>query len=669
MKINLYYIDGISNIDTPYFGGPTSEASMALQEDYFDNNIVKSIEYSFYPPHYQNVIKFDSEDVDFNTTFNYLSLEFNNKRYYYFVDDIEYVSESIMRVYITMDVIQTYMFNIEIKSGIIERKFIDRWIKDLGNAYKINREYIRENVSNCDFVFNNKLVYNKSEWFAFVSVSKFATDTEYAGYDIIYSNAPGNKLVYTSYPFYIIPIHEYTVNGYGLGFINSACGVSANKVNTYIGNDFSLGEFLSKPETISAYICPFNPNPNEIAIGNNDDIVLDDTFVVTGETKQIGGVKNVDLFAIIPNVALEWVPGSTSPYAVNPRTDVLFVPTDKTYQFNFIRNNLVGVNFSSVYMPVLFDENYIRYTFGSRVNYTSIPLYYLEYPQVYGHYTFNPSNGNRIYWLTSTINGQDIYNTCVIDNNVLNLDIKSVAWKEYVASNRGRWGAVALSVATSVFSETPDILKNTERLAERNDIINNPKNYDKRYKNSAVLKQKPASEASSLQSGAVLGFAGVISRASLGIVGHVGGQLLKEFNIRCTPPTPKNIGDMTASISQDAYIMSYEEHVNDYEQCAQYYHRNGYLLNRYINYTDTLFEDIRNDEGRYYFNVLKMQLPEVHLRGVPEDELTVSLIKERLVSGLRLWNVDYPLDPEQPQGSKVSIGDFQYDNVELSFIE
>ena len=87
----------------------------------------------------------------------------------------------------------------------------------------------------------------------------------------------------------------------------------------------------------------------------------------------------------------------------------------------------------------------------------------------------------------------------------------------------------ALSVATSVFSETPDILKNTERLAERNDIINNPKNYDKRYKNSAVLKQKPASEASSLQSGAVLGFAGVVSRASLGVGGvHL---TLNSFNI------------------------------------------------------------------------------------------------------------------------------------------
>ena len=54
-----------------------------------------------------------------------------------------------------------------------------------------------------------------------------------------------------------------------------------------------------------------------------------------------------------------------------------------------------------------------------------------------------------------------------------------------------------------------------------------------------------------------------------------------------------------------------------------------------------------------------MQLPNVHLHNVIEDEDTCNAIADRLVDGVRLWNV---------YNTGVTIGDFQYDNVENLYI-
>ena len=148
MVIKLYYIEGISRIDTPYYANQGQQATLAAQEAFFERHVVKEIDSAFYPPHYTNQVKLTTDDVDFNTNINYLSLEFNDKTYYYFIDDVEYLSENMIKLYITMDVIQTYMFDIRIASGVIERKFINRWTSN----NKINRNYLREAVSDEEFI-------------------------------------------------------------------------------------------------------------------------------------------------------------------------------------------------------------------------------------------------------------------------------------------------------------------------------------------------------------------------------------------------------------------------------------------------------------------------------------------------------------------------------------
>ena len=144
MRIYFGYITGINRIDTPYF------SSISQQSTWFSNKSIGYVDTTFYPPHYTNRIRVSTEDLDFNKSCNYVWFEYNGKTYYYFIDEITYINETLIEILITMDYIQTYYFNIIVSNGIIERKFINRWV-NVNNQWCINRNYIR--VS--DHVANN----------------------------------------------------------------------------------------------------------------------------------------------------------------------------------------------------------------------------------------------------------------------------------------------------------------------------------------------------------------------------------------------------------------------------------------------------------------------------------------------------------------------------------
>ena len=90
MQIRFYYIDGISEIDTPYF------STLQAQETYFNNHYVSSMDYAFFPPYYTNIIPVGSDDLNFALNVNYLSFEYLGKTYYYFIENFEYVNENLI---------------------------------------------------------------------------------------------------------------------------------------------------------------------------------------------------------------------------------------------------------------------------------------------------------------------------------------------------------------------------------------------------------------------------------------------------------------------------------------------------------------------------------------------------------------------------------------------
>ena len=122
-NIVLYYVNGISKIDTPYFSNESE------QRAYFESNKFCEIDDSFCPSFFRNEIQVSSDDLVLSDKVNYLSLYYDGKYYYYFIDDIMYINEGLIRLSLELDTIQTFMFQININSGSIERKFINRFNK------------------------------------------------------------------------------------------------------------------------------------------------------------------------------------------------------------------------------------------------------------------------------------------------------------------------------------------------------------------------------------------------------------------------------------------------------------------------------------------------------------------------------------------------------------
>ena len=141
--IRLMFVKGINEVDTPYF--ETKEE----QTEFFENASVVSYddETAYYPPYYRNRIRLPSSDIPFSDEtkkINYLSLEYDGKTYYYFVESMDYVTDDLTEITISMDTIQTFFFDMLLTKPTIKRMAIKRWSDD---KVSINRNYIRENLS------------------------------------------------------------------------------------------------------------------------------------------------------------------------------------------------------------------------------------------------------------------------------------------------------------------------------------------------------------------------------------------------------------------------------------------------------------------------------------------------------------------------------------------
>ena len=122
-----------------------------------------------------------------------------------------------------------------------------------------------------------------------------------------------------------------------------------------------------------------------------------------------------------------------------------------------------------------------------------------------------------------------------------------------------------------------------------------------------------------------------------------------------TPDTEKQGNTLTADTLIEATMtIKKVDIVDDYDNVALTYERTGYKVSKRI-YSKSLF-DYAN--VRYYYNCITAEVYSMSLDGYITDEATITNIKARFASGLRLWNVT--------SGSTHAdyIGDFQYDNVE-----
>ena len=644
MDIKLGYIEGISNIDTPYF------SNISAQNDFFTNHQVTSISTTFYPPHYRNRIRFDVEDIDFTNQINYLWFEYNSKVYYYFINDIEYLNENTIELEITMDVIQTYFFNIKFSNAIIERKFINRWT----DSTHINREYLRENVSSGLFTKQKTTLSQHNLWL--VAKVSHLPHPNTQGYDVLTKITINNKIAYVPYGYLYLPLF--------CDSIRVITGYTEDDVPVPIYTTYSLFfdyilEILSSDYVLDAYIIDYNPRPDVFTISNSvlsiatyfDDTALSPLY---GERKVLVRWKanSVLLIESGENVGLICEGQSH------------MVDKDVTqYDNNLLRpkNTSLGVNFDKKYITQLLDENYIRIEYGNGGGVATYPLSVMRLNSLTLSQYYNLDDGSKIFAIHNDSSDESLYNgldyqTYVFSNIKPTLPLLNDAWKSYQANNQGRWVSAGIGTVKNAITSFIGVpLKNTHINNRITTLLSDPKKYDKRYKN-LTLKDSFLRKLDELDIRKA-SIKGDIGKGILDVLSPLISQGVEDFNAQLSPDSIRMSGDFISAYLSTQYITMYRHlEVNDIEQCANYYHRNGFKVDEYVNAIEHPFEYVRT---RYYFNIIKVSDCDLHLRNYIENESDMENIKDRLKDGIRLWNVE---------NVGVSIGDFTYDNVELDYL-
>lgn len=649
--LSFYLIEGISREDTPIFD------SYINQQEWFNARVLKKYETDvFYPPYYTNRIKLNSDDIDFNRHYNYLSISYNNITYYYFISSVSYISEDVVELYIEMDTVQTFMFYTTFIRGILERLTINRWTSD----GKINREYIRENFSNNDLRLIEKHRFESPSDFESVDADKLEDDeTNYViifkftekleedkiGYDdnedvnkdyltkqnIHFPNGNIGRGISCSYHYYCLPIK-----------IDKEDGVA----DYFDGEKFASSEFIysdtvfslvTRPSLVSAYIVPLNCFDK---IGMKGIKIISATSVGTTPVTYYG-------IKLKPaNLANEGI-------VLRVPANITICPLTYDYIFNFVKNTNINNNFHIKYIPQLLDNNYYSINFGEGGNQANIDLFYCNTPSVQFVY-YHTLDGNRYYSInpksyTPIFDREFTYNKFdneVVANNPFFVDAINDSWKQYYEYNKlsipmaiAQTGiSMAITFATAKYDAG---LMASYQLYQAGKIISNPSHYDRRYKEShRPLKAKYANALSDLnakydyQSGtATSSMASTLANQAMQPL----GELTRAGNAYLAPDSPKTEGSSKNDFASGNMFITYSvRQAQDIEVVARYYETYGYRVDWFVsNLNFSQFYTFYNI--RYYYNYVKFRDLVLDIEAL-EDGSIIDDLTSRYEAGIRFWN-------------------------------
>lgn len=656
-NINLYYVEGITREDTLYF------SSIAEQTQYFQNHVSTHIvDESFYPPYYQNRIKFDSDDIDFNSVYNYLSIEYLDKIYYYFINRIEYLNERTIMLYITMDTIQTFMFDIRVNSALVERQFLDRFTSD----NRINRSYIRENFSKEDFILKERHIndfdYSSNYccgYFVIKSTSKLGSDYDEAGMlhggrAAYFRNTATGDYFHDNLITYFLPVTKDqlgSITTYRYTYHRTNPDINYDNVDTEITVSDILTELSANESAIiSIMYVPFNSLRSYFTSAGVGTIVVDDS------------IFDICLYDIKLTTATKQFPM----FFLKPYLPATLVPNTFTKTFDFSENTSSAKPYSSKNLPVMFDENYIQVKYGTLSKMSGLSLFNLnDYKNIDFNVIANPVNGKLFtyvemtndtnYNFTTDYNTYTYYGKIISSNsysyagNIITYPLVVSAWTEYVTYNKfsllGALASDAISIASYTYSA--NIAKegiNSMREAftdayGEGDIGEttwaNFYNSQSQANNPMLTAAKSPKPSSTI------------------------GELTKMANAVAAPNSLKSDGDFSDSLMCPAFNFNVEIYIcSDYEQVSYYYHMYGYhVAIPYIGTDTNLFDKVNN---RYYFNYIKCSYIDLHISVLQSDEVTEDIIS-RYKDGMRLWNLN------ATGVTKIGEG-YKYDNVELKYL-
>ncbi len=458
--IRLMYVQGINEVDTPFF------ESKSEQEEYFESHSVTTYddETAYYPPYYTNRIKLPSVDIPFNDEtkkVNYLSLEYEGKTFYYFIDSIDYVTDDLTELSISMDTIQTYMFDMLLTKPRIKRMPIKRWSND---KVTINRDYIRENLSegNMRKISKQEMQYDDSLKWIVVRCSDFlpTTNVEYLK---INAETSGQSI---RYPFGEVAyrlnekISKYEQTGgstilipYGAWANNKPIHIIYDAKHIYTIDDVSrrISMLASMNEVVSMSLLPYNPFSKECSFVeqgyNNEPTIYMSSHPVTLSDGSTIEWYYLDLLRYVGMsddkyscFVLEYPNATISDddlFTLYVKTELLSTPITS----NFVK----GKPFNSKFVPAMIDESYYSIQVGCNGSTSIAPLFYNTKQYIYAYLGIT-LKGDRIYAFKNSADllGDDfgniitdMHNVMATDSNSIDFDLYTDPWKNYQVTHKG----------------------------------------------------------------------------------------------------------------------------------------------------------------------------------------------------------------------------------------
>lgn len=666
MDINLAYVEGISDTNTPSF------VAIQNKDDFFLAHRVHVVELSYYAPRYEDTIRISTEIVGMETKFNYLYFTFGTRTYYYFIDNITYINADLIALHIRMDTITTYGSNIKILKGVVERKHINRWKYDnVKQKYVINREYIREDVGSGTFIRKvdkslGKSVYYK-ESYALTGDMKDHTEA----YVIVKStvqNAASSPDMRTKidtnnefasivpYSYYIMPVTFDTLyNNYRRSIYkhDGPASSSAAFVNTQTHTQ-TIKEFVnwanSASGTVSINICYGNFLNKYIAVGRpssvTDNVYIDNTHF---QTLNYDAQGTQVLFPYTTNSTYLNIDDNTTTY---------------NYQALPVKSANITTTFTTYHEPVLFDNQYMYTSILANGKEVPIQYYYInDFTTFSLTYRFNISafasylyinvnydelsqNDAGVYCFKNTFNNIIELGSCEM------LPLLNNAWIQYNEYNKYSmmvaYASTAASIGLGAYGAATGGSHSTSSSVTKKAFTLN-QGGEKTKIRSTVRKTNTSDSYRDY----------TLSGSDFGSLIGEGTQMLNAFS---APTTVRVPGDYTVSRYIDDSVHYLYSEVSNLKECAYYFRYYGNLVNiNEINITN-IYTYCNN---RYYFNYLKFSDIDFILTYTINDEAIMDDIRRRLLDGITFFTVR-KLSSSPSVYTDLTYNN--YDNVENAFI-
>lgn len=405
MTIYFHNIQGISKEDTPVF------ETLALQTEYFQDNVTYTIEEdAFYPPHSHIDLRVDTDDINFNSPVNYISFEYQDKWYYYFISSYRYVNESLISFSLDMDTIQTYMFSTTNIIGNVERYTIN-------NSFDLSQYHYRENPS---MNKNYKVVDKKDDMNEGVTVDLILC---YPGDSSKVSTTITTNLRNMMLPYTIIfhPMHKTKTISYMID-LNTDTKYSFDNIIDMYSSTYTMKIFTGIP---IEYFIP------QCIITTKDDV----TGIEIPKQDGIYFYSASYLYKTYPCIA-----------GINYEN--VISKSLYTYSMPFTYRNIKKEKDNPWYHPYLLSMGCVRLRYGEMDNMEEVDFNKNNSltPTIY--YFFDIETGTRCYWNTSIKN---INNKFLYTSSSCELGLATTQYIEYQENNKNtKQTALALGAMQTV---------------------------------------------------------------------------------------------------------------------------------------------------------------------------------------------------------------------------